>query len=52
MRAPPRPPVAMPRLFPKTDDEDWLLRFLYPILIAAVFLIAFVLITFSPGPGG
>jgi len=42
----------MVRLFPDTEDEDWLLRFLYPILIAVIFLITVAFVMFSTGPGG
>jgi len=36
----------MVRLFPETkeEEEDWLLRLLYPVLIAVVFLITFAVL--------
>ncbi len=42
--------IAMVKLFPETEEEDWLLRFVYPILIAVIFLITFALIMYSQTP--
>lgn len=42
--------IAMVQLFPETEEEDWLLRFVYPILIAILFLITFAVIMYSQTP--
>jgi hypothetical protein len=43
-------PTIMVKLFPETEEEDWLLRFIYPILIAIVFLITFAFFMYSQTP--
>ena len=37
----------MVRLFPETEEEDWLLRLLYPALIAVVFIITFAVLMYT-----